>query len=307
MASSLIVAHSRALRWLPLFVVGALAVLVVSPLHLTVGYARLLAFTTLVNITLALSYDVMGGLLGYLHLGHGLFFGIGGYATALALGQGFHISSALLVAAAGAVCAAYTFSWPLFRLRAGVFALATLGLLYHAEHLATNLSSWTGGATGLSLPPDPGASRWVQPLALLLTLSVSLGHHALRKSRLGMELLMIRENEEMAESVGININSVKRRAFLLSAAPAAAMGGIYAREISFLVPSDAFGLDHSLGPLLMCMLLRPGTTWGPLVAALTLTAVQDLIWTTLPRLHLSLYGLLLIGLGVLHTYRGSRG
>jgi branched-chain amino acid transport system permease protein len=122
-----------------------------------------------------------------------------------------------------------------------------------------------------------------------------------------MELIMIRENEEMAASVGIDINRVKRRAFLLSAAPAAAMGGIYAREISFLVPSDAFGLDHSLGPVLMCLLLRPGTTWGPLVAALTLTAIQDMIWTTLPRLHLSLYGALLIGLGMLHTCRRSAG
>jgi branched-chain amino acid transport system permease protein len=260
----------------------------------------------LVNITLALSYDVMGGLLGYLHLGHGLFFGIGSYAAALALGWGFHISLALLLAAAGAVSAAYTFSWPLFRLRAEVFALATLGLLYLAEHLTTNLSSWTGGATGLSLPPDP-ASPWAQPLALLLTVTVALGHHALQKSRLGMELLMIRENEEMAASVGIDINRVKRRAFLLSAAPAAVMGGIYAREISFLVPSDAFGLDHSLGPVLMCLLLRPGTTWGPLVAALGLTAVQDIIWTTLPRLQLSLYGALLIGLGILQTCRRSEG
>jgi len=306
MVSSLTLAHPRALRWLPLSAMGAMAILLLTIPHLTVGYAKLLAFTMLVNITLALSYDVMGGLLGYLHLGHGLFFGIGGYAAALALDRGSHISTAVLAAAAGGAFAAYTFSWPLFRLRAEAFALATLGLLYLAEHLTTNLSSWTGGASGLSLPPDP-ASLWIQPLALLLTLSVSLGHHVLRRSRLGVELIMIRENEEMAESVGININRVKRRAFLLSAAPAAAMGGIYAREISFLVPSDAFGLDHSLGPVLMCLLLRPGTTWGPLVAALALTAVQDMIWTTLPRLHLSLYGALLIGLGMLHACRRSGG
>jgi branched-chain amino acid transport system permease protein len=304
MGRSLTAAHSRALRWLPLFAFAPLAILVFSMSSLTVGYAKFLAFTLLVNITLALSYDLMGGLLGYLHLGHGLFFGIGSYAAALALGQGLHISLALLVAAAGAASAAYGFSWPLFRLRAEVFALATLGLLYLAEHLTTNLSPWTGGAAGLSLPPDP-ASSWVQPLALLLTLSVALGHNALRRSRMGSELLMIRENEEMAESVGIDINRAKRRAFLLSAAPAAAMGGIYAREISFLVPSDAFGLDHSLGPVLMCMLLRPGTTWGPLVAAVILTAVQEMIWTTVPQLHLSLYGIFLMALGVLHTHRGS--
>ena len=303
---SLTLSHRRAFRWLPLLACAAVAIAVVTIPSLKGGYARLLTFTILVNITLALSYDLMGGLLGYLHLGHGLFFGLGSYGAALALKQGFHISAALLVATALGVSAAYTFSWPLFRLRAEVFALVTLGLLSLAEHLTTNLSPWTGGAAGLSLPPDP-LSPWTQSPALILTLLVVLGHDAIRRSRLGMELIMIRENEEMAESVGINIGRAKRRAFLLSAAPAAAMGGIYAREISFLVPSDVFGLDHSLGPLLMCLLLRPGTTWGPLVAALLMTAVQDMIWTTLPRLHLSLYGAFLILLGVLHTYRRSGG
>ena len=306
MTSFLSVAHSRALRRLSLFAVGASAILVLSIPHLTNGYARLLAFTMLVNITLALSYDVMGGLLGYLHLGHGLFFGIGGYVAALALGRGFHISFSLLLAAVVGVSVAYASSWPLFRFRAEVFALVTLGLLYLAERLSTSLATWTGGAAGLSLPPDP-ASPWTQPSAWVLTLVVVLGHYVIRRSRLGMELIMIRESEEMAESVGININRVKRRAFLLSAAPAALMGGIYAREISFLLPSDAFGLDHSLGPVIMCLLLRPGTTWGPLVAAVGLTAIQDILWTTMPRLHLSLYGALLIGLGMMHTCRRSGG
>ena len=306
MASPLMLASARAFRWLPLLAFGAAAIVLLTISSLKGGYARLLTFTMLVNVTLALSYDVMGGLLGYIHLGHGLFFGLGGYGAALALEQGFHISAALLVAAAVGVSAAYTFSWPLFRLRAEVFALVTMGLIYLAERLTTHLSAWTGGAAGLSLPPDP-VSSWTQLPAWVLTLVVVLGHDAIRKSRLGMELIMIRENEDMAESVGINIGRAKRRAFLLSAAPAAAMGGVYAREISFLVPSDAFGLDHSLGPVLMCLLLRPGTTWGPLVAALALTAIQDMIWTTLPRLHLSLYGALLIGVGMLHTCRRSGG
>ena len=118
---------------------------------------------------------------------------------------------------------------------------------------------------------------------------------------------MIREDEEMAESAGINISRVKRRAFVLSVVPAAAIGGIYAREISFLVPSEVFGLDHSLGPVLMCLLVRPGTTWGPLIAAVGLTALQDVIWTALPRLQLSVYGILLIILGTLHTYRKYGG
>lgn len=107
----------------------------------------------------------------------------------------------------------------------------------------------------------------------------------------------------MAESVGVDCARVKRLALILSAIPAALAGGLHARELSFVIPSEAFGLESSLAPLLMCLLIKPGTTWGPLLGALVLFTAQEFIWTTLPSFHLSLYGILLIFIG---TQRANR-
>ena len=260
-------------------------------------YARILLFTILLYVTMALSYDVVGGLLGYLYLGHGLFFGLGAYTTALALKHSQPLLLALLLAACLVLPAAALLSLPLFRLHGAVFALATLGLLLLGGQLTSNLSWWTGGAAGLSLPPnhDP---MLTYSLALILSLIVVGVHWLLCGSRLGLKLSSIRESEEMAESVGINCGQVKRLALIFSAVPAALAGGLHAREISFVIPAEAFGLENSLAPLLMCLLIKPGTTWGPLLGALILSAAQEFIWTTVPSFRLSLYGILLIFIGI---------
>ncbi|MGD8436446.1 MAG: branched-chain amino acid ABC transporter permease [Syntrophobacterales bacterium] len=265
-------------------------------------YARILLFTVLLYVTMALSYDVIGGLLGYLYLGHGLFFGLGAYATAFAIKHSQPLVLALLLAACLVLVTAALLSLPLFRLHGAVFALATLGLLLLGSQLTSNLSWWTGGAAGLSLPPNNNPML-TYSLTLILSLIVVGVHWVLCGSRLGLKLSSIREDEEMAKSVGINCAQVKRLALIFSAVPAALAGGLHAREISFVIPAEAFGLENSLAPLLMCLLLKPGTTWGPLLGALILSAAQEFIWTTLPSFRLSLYGVLLIFIGIQRARR----
>jgi branched-chain amino acid transport system permease protein len=264
------------------------------------AYGRILLFAVLILITLALSYDVVGGLLGYLHLGHGLFFGIGSYVTALALEQKWTLLPALLLTASLTMATGAALSGALFRLRGAVFALTTLGLLFLGGQLVRNFSAWTGGAAGLSLRPDLHATTTLS-LSVALALAMTVTHWLLSRSRLGLKMRTIRENEDMAESIGINCSSVKRAALIISAVPAALAGGLHVREISFVIPGEAFGLETSLAPVLICLLFRPGSTWGPLLGALTLTAAQELIWTSLPYFRLSLYGLLLIVLGIMQT------
>ncbi len=277
--------------------VSGLTILLLLVPSLWGEYARILLLTILLYVTMALSYDVVGGLLGYLYLGHGLFFGLGAYTTALALKHSQPLLLALLLAACLVLPAAALLSLPLFRLHGAVFALATLGLLLLGGQLTSNLSWWTGGAAGLSLPPnhDP---MLTYSLSLILSLLVVGVHWLLCGSRLGLKLSSIRESEEMAESMGINCGQVKRLALIFSAVPAALAGGLHAREISFVIPAEAFGLENSLAPLLMCLLLKPGTTWGPLLGALILSAAQEFIWTTVPSFRLSLYGVLLIFIGM---------
>jgi branched-chain amino acid transport system permease protein len=266
------------------------------------GYARILLFTILLYVTLAVSYDVVGGLLGYLYLGHGLFFGLGAYITALALKHGQPLPLALLLGASLIFPVAAFLSLPLFRLHGAVFALATLGLLLLGGQLASNLPDLTGGAAGLSLPPNTNPML-TYSLALVITLAAVLMHWLLCSSRLGLQLSSIQESEDMAESVGINCVKAKRLALIISAIPAAMAGGLHAREISFVIPAEAFGLENSLAPLLMCLLFKPGTTWGPLLGALVLSTAQEFIWTTVPGFRLSLYGILLIFIGMQRAKR----
>jgi branched-chain amino acid transport system permease protein len=244
----------------------------------------------------------VGGMLGYLYLGHGLFFGLGAYITALALKHGQTLPLALLLGAFLVLPVAAFLSLPLFRLQGAVFALATLGLLVLGSQLASNLPDLTGGAAGLSLPPNTNPML-TYSLALVLTLAAVLMHWLLCSSSLGLQLSSIQESEDMAESVGINCVKAKRLALIISAVPAAMAGGLHAREISFVIPAEAFGIENSLAPLLMCLLFKPGTTWGPLLGALVLSTAQEFIWTTAPSFRLSLYGILLIFIGMQRARR----
>jgi branched-chain amino acid transport system permease protein len=254
-------------------------------------------FSILLYATMAVSYDLIGGLLGYLYLGHGLFFGLGAYVTVLLSKDSHHLLLALLLAGCMALPTAALISLPLFRLRGAVFALATLGLLFLGGHITSNLPGLTGGAAGLSLPPNPDATL-TYCLSLVLALAAVITHWLVCNSRLGLMVASIKESEDIAESVGINSGRIKRLMLVISAVPAALAGGLYAREISFVIPEEVFGLENSLAPLLMCLLFKPGTTWGPLLGALILSTAQEFIWTTIPSFHLSLYGILLIIMGM---------
>jgi len=282
------------LTLIPLIALSALPLLVPNFWH---DYTRLLLFSILLYVTMAVSYDLIGGLLGYLYLGHGLFFGLGAYVTALVIKSSHPLLPALVSAACLTLPTATLVSLPLFRLRGAVFALATLGLLFLGGHITSNLEGLTGGSAGLSLPTNPDATL-TYSLSLILALAAVIIHWLICNSRLGLMIASIQESEEIAESMGINCGKIKRLVLVASAVPAALAGGLYAQEMSFIVPEEAFGLENSLAPLLMCLLFKPGTTWGPLLGALILSTAQELIWTTAPSFRLSLYGILLIFIGM---------
>lgn len=291
----------RQLTFILTCLITSVSLLLIVP-NLWGDYARILVFGILLYVIMAVSYDVVGGLLGYLYLGHGLFFGFGAYITALALQHGQPLPLALLLAACAISCAAAVLSFPLFRLHGAVFALATLGLLLLGGQLASNLSNFTGGAAGLSLPPNPNPMM-TYSFALLVASAAVLAHWLVCGSSLGLQLSSIQESEDMAESVGINSARTKRLALIISALPATLAGGLHAREISFVIPAEAFGLENSLAPLLMCLLFKPGTTWGPLLGAVVLSTAQEFLWTTVPSFRLSLYGILLIFIGMQRAKR----
>lgn len=288
------------MRWKP-------AILSVTP-YLLVGlalcllplaagrYVVTLAFFLWVSVTLAESYNLVGGFLGYMNLGHSSFFGVSAYGFAILYAQGVPFVWAWLAGLASTLVFAALISVPLFRLQGAYFAVATFGLITLLELLAHNFSGLTGGAAGLSIAPG---DRLLP--AYYLSLGVAAGSIALvtwvSRSRVGLALMSIREDEEVAAVFGVRSFRFKALTLALSAIPPGLIGGVYAWQLTYINPSTLFGLEIALVPIVMAMLGGVGHVWGPVLGALFITLVEELLWTRMPYLHLTTYGVILLLVG----------
>jgi branched-chain amino acid transport system permease protein len=259
-------------------------------------YMVTLAFLLWVFITLAESYNLVGGYLGYMNLGHSSFFGVSAYAFGILYARGVPFPWAWLAGMGCSVAFAAVISVPLLRLRGAYFAVASFGLITLMELLAHNFADLTGGAAGLSLPPG---DRLIP--AYYLSLAVAAGSVALlalvERSRLGLALMSIREDEEVAAVFGVHALRYKTMALILSAIPPGLIGGVYAWQLTYINPSTVFGLEIALVPIVMAMLGGVGHVWGPVLGAVFITIIEELLWTEMPYLHLTTYGVVLLLIG----------
>jgi len=262
-----------------------------------VSYALNWVFLLAVYLTLAVSYDIMGGYTGYLNLGHAAFFGIGGYSTALLLNLGLNVPACFAAGTAMAALFAACVGLPLFRLKGAYFALGTFGLLNLLGVLCNNASALTGGPAGLSTPPGdhsvPAYYAAVATAAGTVWLSRSIV-----ASKFGLGLISIREDEAAARTLGVPADQYKRAALVVSSIPAGLIGGIFAWKMTYISPASMFGLEIALSPIVMAMLGGSGTPAGPIIGALFLTVVQEVLWTRMPYLHLALYGITMVLVGL---------
>jgi branched-chain amino acid transport system permease protein len=249
------------------------------------------------HIVIAESYDIVGGHLGYINMGHSAFFGLGAYTFAILLNAklGFFVSSVLAILA-GALFAALI-SFPFFRLRGAYFSLATFGLIRLLELLAFNLRSITGGSSGIMIKAE-----YRLTLAYYFTLGlcvVTVGLiFLLTRSRLGLAWTAIREDEEVAQTFGINTFKHKCVALMISASFASLMGAFYTWYIIFINPKVVFGLEIALVPISMAMLGGSGVIIGPIVGAFFITLVEEFLWTKVPYFHLAAYGIAIVLVGL---------
>lgn len=279
-----------------LCVFGMAAVVAAIP-HFAVSYVLILLFLFFVHLTLAVSYDLVGGYMGYMNLGHATFFGVGAYSAAIALNRDLGLPAALVLATVLPAVVAATISFPLFRLRGAYFALATFGMVSLAEVLCNNLTELTGGSGGISTPSGNHVISAYYLSAAVGTGTVLLSYGLVR-SRYGLALFGIRDDEDVAESLGVPTGLIKSSALVISSIPAGLIGGVYMWNVTYISPSAVFGLEMALSPIIMAMLGGTGTLVGPLVGAVFLTAVQEMLWTRVPYLHLTMYGAVLVLVGL---------
>ncbi len=256
-------------------------------------------FFLFLAIAMTETYDITAGYMGYLNLGHGAFFGLGAYIYGMAIARHGGIVMGLLLSVASAMVFAGAIGYPLFRLRGAYFAIATFGVLKLMQVLASNLRDLTGGTTGLSIPPADNSTIVTYYAGLAVCVAAVALNAWFATSRFGLGLLTIREDEEVAEASGVETARLKLLVLVISAALPGLVGAIYMWQTTYIDPDSGFGSTVAFAPVIMAVLGGSGTVAGPLIGTVFLTIVQEVLWSHVGYLQLTMYGTVLVLVGIL--------
>jgi branched-chain amino acid transport system permease protein len=259
-------------------------------------YTHNLLALSFMFMSAGLAWNWLGGYVGQISFGHSAMFGVGGFVSArLLLATGMPFWAAWLVA--GVVAGMFGLLWghPTLRLRGPYFSIATIGVAEATRLIMTYWADFTGGSSGVSLPLDGAVSKFsLYYYGLYLLAGVVAISYLLRKSRIGLGLLAIKEDVEAAGDVGVNATLYQDIVLFLSGAVAGVCGAFYASYFSFIEPGDIFGFDRSISFVLIGVIGGIGTILGPVLGAITFILIQEALLASYPDLYLGLYGLLLV-------------
>lgn len=281
-------------KLLSLLLVFAIA----APFLVQARYAQHVLILILLYVTLGSAWNLLGGFAGQLSLGHAAFFGIGAYSAAIISSKsslspwlGMLIGPLLVLPLASLV------GWICFRLRGPYFTLATIAIGEMVRLVALNWRGLTGGAVGIVIPPSGFNGTNKLPYYFII-LVIALGTVALcyviSRRKLGYYLLAIREDQETAESIGINTTRYKLIALSISAALTALAGAFYANYFLFVDPSIVLPLSLSVEIVLMAIIGGLGTVQGPVIGAILLKLSSEIFRNQFANTNLLIYGLLLV-------------
>ena len=271
-------------------------------LGLPVYFVSLL-FTVFLYVTLASSWNFIGGFAGYLSFGHVAFFGIGAYVTALMM-KALKLSPLWTILSsipAGGMAAliAFIVGYPCLRLRGPYFAVITFCFAFVVDLGVKNLDI-LGGPEGLwlksmDLPIHVIRAILFEVMMVIMVLAIALGIWTSR-SKFGAGLRAIKEDEEVAQTMAINSPKLKLQAFALSAFFPGMAGGVYAYHLTYIHPDIVFDVMISILIVLMALFGGGGTWLGPIIGAVVLTLVNEGLSTFVKaEFARIIYGCLFIG------------
>lgn len=287
---------------------GALALLLLTaPLWLRSPYYLHVVIMAGIFSILALSLNLLLGFTGQLSLGHAAFFGIGAYTSALlTLRLGWPVWAGFVAAALSAGIAGYGIGRLSLQLRGAYFVLVTISFAGVTYLVSLNWMDLTNGPLGLpGVPPPELTLAGVFKLSfrtkssyyyLVLVVAASAYSicHRLVHSRIGRAFVGLRENEALAESVGINGTRYLVFAAVVSAAIAGAAGSLYAHYIRFVSP-EVFLFTYTVTMVIMVVAGGKGTLAGPVVGAVLFTVLPEVLREiTSWQWQMVLYGVFLI-------------
>lgn len=265
-----------------------------------------LFFAMMMWVTLATGLNFIAGFTGYMPFGYVAFYGIGAYATGIAV-KILGMSVYLAVPFAGVVGMVFALLFaPTLRLSGIYFAIVSLSLAIICQRaIALMPEEITGGSLGLNLGVVTVREHGYYAMLLILVVAL-LTASWLARSRLGKALKAIRDDAEAAEALGINVPRSRLYAWLLAALFPSLAGGTQAWFTGALDPQTAFDVLVTAKTVIYAMAGGLGTILGPLVGTVVLVWVDELIWRSFPVLNNFLLGAIIAAL-ILFAPRGLIG
>ncbi len=261
-------------------------IMAIIPLFMNVerSYWIYFLFLFFINVVIAQGWNLVAGYGGQISLGQNAFFGLGAYTTALIwihdiTKTGYYFDPVVMLLS-GLVPAALAviIGIPLLsRLRGDYFAFGTLGVGQILFVVFVKLRHITGGADGIHVPSNVYSS--MSPYyysGLLMALFATGLVYFLTRSRIGLALKAVREDEMSAASHGVFVLQYKVLAFAVGAFLAGLAGSLYGIYIFHINPDSVLNMNWLFYPILMCVLGGTGTIIGPVIGALFMTALFSL-------------------------------
>jgi branched-chain amino acid transport system permease protein len=288
--------------WVPALLLIILLLLAALP-YGRPGYTVVLAYTILMYIVLTMSWVIFSAPTGYISLAPAAFFGVGIYTSAT-LSRALPLPVVVCIGGLVSSCLALLVGALTLRLRGIYFAFFTFGLVELMKHFVLWYEIKVTGTRGRFLIPVDNNIIYYVMLAILVALLLTT--YFIRRSKYGLALQSIGEDEEAATHTGINVTLLKVITFAISAVFTGAAGAIWAIRLTYIDPYIAFDLNNSFMPVLMAIFGGMGQPYGPILGAAVFSYLREVLITKFPYYYMLLIGIILL-VAILYLPNGLVG
>ena len=267
------------------------------------GYPVVLLSSILMYVILAVSWLVFSGPTGYISLAPAAFFGVGIYASAI-IGKALPFPIVVGVGGLASFCLALLVGALTLRLRGIYFAIFTFGLVMLMAHSMLLYELHITGTRGRFVMVMSYNTVYYYMLGIFVL--VLLTGYLVKRSRFGLALYGIGQEEDAAAHTGVNVTMVKIITFAISASFMGAAGTVMATKWTYIDPFIAFNPNYSFMPVVMAMFGGMGQLYGPVIGAAILTYLEEFLVTKFAEIYMLIFGAILV-VAILYMPNGLVG
>ncbi|MEI9476599.1 MAG: branched-chain amino acid ABC transporter permease [Deltaproteobacteria bacterium] len=275
-----------------IFAVALFACLAIVPLLTTREYILSLIILVCLYTILSHSWNLLGGFTGQISLGHSTFFGVGALVFRYLWLQGVPSYLALGAGSLSSLVLACVIGFPSFKLKGHYFSIGTLALAMIALITVQNVFP------GVSFVPQEYLKTYslipIYYMAIIAGAVTIWVIYALTRSKLGLALLSVREDEDAAEAIGVNAFKYKVISMSLSTLIAGMGGGVFSFYVASYYYYVPFDLNYSFDPVLITFIGGPGTVLGPVVGSICFVLLKELFAISLGQMNVLIFGIVFI-------------